>query len=92
MKMYQLPGNWESTAQGMGEAKVDSKWMVPLSMVSKHDSRLILSVLTARRVVGEEGERIGQLVLNKVEQIEWNPVLALADTTRGSGGFGSTGK
>ena len=40
----------------------------------------------------EDGERIGQLVLNKVEQIEWNPVLALADTTRGSGGFGSTGK
>ena len=40
----------------------------------------------------EDGERIGQLILNKVEQIEWNPVLALADTTRGSGGFGSTGK
>jgi len=40
----------------------------------------------------EDGERIGQLVLNKVEQIEWNPVLALADTTRGTGGFGSTGK
>jgi dUTP pyrophosphatase len=44
------------------------------------------------RVTLEKGERIGQLVLNKVEQIEWNPVLALADTTRGSGGFGSTGK
>ena len=40
----------------------------------------------------EENERIGQLVLNKVEQIEWEPVLALADTTRGTGGFGSTGK
>ena len=40
----------------------------------------------------EKGERIGQLVLNKVEQIKWNPVLALADTNRGSGGFGSTGK
>ena len=40
----------------------------------------------------EDGERIGQLVLNKVEQIEWEPVLALADTTRGTGGFGSTGK
>ena len=40
----------------------------------------------------EEGERIGQLVLNKVEQIEWEPVLALADTPRGAGGFGSTGK
>ena len=40
----------------------------------------------------EDGERIGQLVLNKVEQIGWEPVLALADTTRGTGGFGSTGK
>ena len=44
------------------------------------------------KVTLEKGERIGQLVLNKVEQIEWNPVLALADTNRGSGGFGSTGK
>lgn len=40
----------------------------------------------------EDGERIGQLVLNKVEQIEWEPVLALTDTSRGTGGFGSTGK
>ena len=44
------------------------------------------------KVTLEKGERIGQLVLNKVEQIKWNPVLALADTSRGSGGFGSTGK
>jgi len=40
----------------------------------------------------EKGERIGQLVLNKVEQIEWNSVLVLTDTDRGKGGFGSTGK
>jgi dUTP pyrophosphatase len=40
----------------------------------------------------ERGERIGQLVLNKVEQIKWDSVLALSDTNRGTGGFGSTGK
>ena len=40
----------------------------------------------------KRGERICQLVLNKVEQIKWESVLALSDTTRGSGGFGSTGK
>ena len=40
----------------------------------------------------EKGDRIGQLVLNKVEQIEWNSVLVLSDTDRGNGGFGSTGK
>ena len=38
------------------------------------------------------GDRIGQLVLNKVEQIEWNPVSDLDTTDRGTGGFGSTGK
>lgn len=37
-------------------------------------------------------ERIGQLVLNKVEQIEFVVVEELDDTTRGEGGFGSTGK
>jgi dUTP pyrophosphatase len=44
------------------------------------------------KVILEKGERIGQLVLNKVEQINWESVLLLSDTTRGSGGFGSTGK
>lgn len=40
----------------------------------------------------ERGDRIGQLVLNKVEQIEWDEVSELSDTERGHGGFGSTGK
>ena len=40
----------------------------------------------------ERGDRIGQLVLNKVEQIEWDEVSELSDTDRGYGGFGSTGK
>lgn len=38
------------------------------------------------------GDRIGQLVLNKVEQIEWMSVSELDSTRRGKGGFGSTGK
>lgn len=37
-------------------------------------------------------ERIGQLVLNKVEQIEWEVAEKLSESERGSGGFGSTGK
>ena len=40
----------------------------------------------------EQGDRIGQLVLNKVEQINWVEVSELSDTDRGQGGFGSTGK
>ena len=37
------------------------------------------------------GDRIAQLVLNKVEQIEWEEVDELPETDRGLGGFGSTG-
>lgn len=43
----------------------------------------------------EDGERIGQLVLNKVEQIGWEEVSSKDDlgfTKRGEGGFNSTGK
>lgn len=40
----------------------------------------------------QPGERIGQIVLNKVEQIEWEVVEKLSESERGSGGFGSTGK
>jgi dUTP pyrophosphatase len=38
----------------------------------------------------EDGERICQAVLNKVEQIEWVEVQSL-DSTERAGGFGSTG-
>lgn len=38
------------------------------------------------------GDRIGQIVLNKVERIEWKEVDNLPNTIRGEGGFGSTGK
>lgn len=39
----------------------------------------------------ERGERIAQMVLAPVTQIEWDEVDALDETARGSGGFGSTG-
>lgn len=40
------------------------------------------------------GDRIGQAVLNRVEQVEWNRVSSideLGSTERGQGGFGHTG-
>lgn len=38
----------------------------------------------------EDGERICQAILNKVDRIEWNEVESLDETNR-KGGFGSTG-
>ena len=38
------------------------------------------------------GERIAQMVVARHETVEWEPVEALEESERGSGGFGSTGK
>jgi len=38
------------------------------------------------------GDRIAQIVLQHVPKIQWNNIQELTETTRGSGGFGSTGK
>ena len=39
-----------------------------------------------------KGERIAQLVLSRVERIEWQLTESLSGTKRGQHGFGSTGK
>lgn len=41
--------------------------------------------------VVRRGDRIAQLVVQRVEEIEWEIVDALDSSTRGTGGFGSTG-
>jgi dUTP pyrophosphatase len=38
------------------------------------------------------GERIAQMVIAPVVQVEFVPVTTLSTTVRGSGGFGSTGR
>ncbi|WP_103069005.1 dUTP diphosphatase [Aquimarina sediminis] len=39
----------------------------------------------------ENGERVAQLVIAKHERAEWIAVSELSETSRGEGGFGSTG-
>lgn len=39
----------------------------------------------------ENGERVAQLVVAKHERAEWIQVEELSETSRGAGGFGSTG-
>ena len=39
----------------------------------------------------QNGERIAQLVIAKHERTEWEEVQVLSETSRGEGGFGSTG-
>lgn len=53
--------------------------------------KVILVNLSNEPFVVEPGERIAQLVLAKHEVIEWEETDLLAESSRGEGGFGSTG-
>lgn len=52
---------------------------------------VILVNLSNETFVIENGERIAQLIIAKHERAEWNEVDQLSETSRGAGGFGSTG-
>ena len=52
---------------------------------------VILVNLSNEDFVIENGERIAQLIIAKHERAEWIEVQELSETSRGEGGFGSTG-
>ena len=52
---------------------------------------VILVNLSHEDFVIENGERIAQLIIAKHERAEWIEVQELSETSRGEGGFGSTG-
>jgi dUTP pyrophosphatase len=52
---------------------------------------VILSNLGHEPFFVRRGDRIAQMVLCKVERAVWNEVASLDETTRGEGGFGSSG-
>ena len=54
--------------------------------------KIILINLSGEKQVINPGDRIAQLVLQKVEKINWEQVTVLTETVRSDGGFGSTGK
>ena len=54
--------------------------------------KIILVNLSNETFIVEDGERIAQMVIARHEQAVWEPVVELAGSARGTGGFGSTGK
>lgn len=52
---------------------------------------VILVNLSTKDFIIENGERIAQLIIAKHERAQWIEVQELTETSRGEGGFGSTG-
>lgn len=77
-----------------------TKKMQKCRIKSLHDNNMnyrngwgvILINLSNDTAIINQGDRIAQAVLNKVEHINWVEVDSLDDTDRGLNGFGSSGK
>ena len=52
---------------------------------------VILVNLSNEEFTIQDGERIAQMVISRHEHISWKEVDTLEETSRGAGGFGSTG-
>lgn len=53
--------------------------------------KVLLINLSDQTFVIQDGERIAQMVIASYEKIDWLQVTTLSSTTRGTGGYGSTG-
>ena len=54
--------------------------------------KVILINLSKEPQTIKPGERIAQMVIQTVEQVQWQEVEVLTETVRNAGGFGHTGK
>nr|WP_275890193.1 dUTP diphosphatase [Nocardioides faecalis] len=52
---------------------------------------LLINLDPAEPIVLKRGDRVAQLVVQRVERARFEPVDALPESVRGSGGYGSTG-
>lgn len=92
----EIPGGYECqvrTRSGMASkgvcvanspGTIDSDYRGEICVLLKNDSNQCYPI--------NHGDRIAQLVFNKIEQPELELVEELSSTDRGDGGFGSTGK
>ncbi len=71
-----------SMANTPGTIDADYRGEIKVIMINHGDEDFII----------KPGERIAQMVINKIEQIDWHPTDSLDQTVRGEGGFGHTGK
>ncbi|MDG1777757.1 MAG: dUTP diphosphatase [Flavobacteriaceae bacterium] len=53
---------------------------------------VILANLSQTAFTIKNGERVAQMVIAKHERADWEEVQTLSETSRGTGGFGSTGR
>ena len=92
----ELPGGFEAQIRprsGLALKKGISVLNTPGTIDADYRGEIgiILINLSAEDFIVNHGERICQMIINRVEMIAWSEVESLDDSERGAGGFGHTG-
>src|SRR5436190_12946016 len=93
----ELPGGYEAQIRprsGLAAKKGITVLNSPGTVDADYrgEIKVILINLSNENFSIENGERIAQMVISRHERIIWEEAVELAETARGAGGFGSTGK
>lgn len=92
-----LPSNWEAQVRPRSGLAI-KQGLTCLNTPGTIDAdyrgeiKVILINLSKEPQTIQDGDRIAQMVFQKVEKMEWQLVESLESTQRGAGGFGHTGK
>jgi dUTP pyrophosphatase len=92
----ELPGGFEAQIRprsGLALKKGISVLNTPGTIDADYRGEIgiILINLSVEEFVVNHGERICQMIINRVEMIDWSEVESLEESERGAGGFGHTG-
>jgi dUTP pyrophosphatase len=92
----ELPGGYEAQirprsglAYKYGISIVNSPGTIDADY--RGEIKVLLVNLSDQEFTVEDGERIAQMVVARHETVEWQETISLSETTRGAGGYGSTG-
>lgn len=71
-----------SVAHGVGTIDADYRGEIGAILINHGQEDFVINA----------GDRIAQMIIAKCERAEWDLVESLDETSRGAGGYGSTGK
>lgn len=93
----ELPAGFEAQIRPRSGLALRNKIILPNSPGTidsdyRGEIKIVMMNLGGESFVINRGDRIAQMVISRYERAGWKESPALGETSRGEGGFGSTGK
>lgn len=93
----QIPEGYEGTVRSRSGFSYNNQTIITTGLGTidsdyRGEIQIVMFNLSKQDVVIKKGDRVAQLIISPVEQVDIIEVENLEETSRGSNGFGSTGQ